>query len=52
MKIEQKFLIEFLSLMKLLAYTINILQGNEEACADYYLLPTLINIQEWDFLQD
>ena len=42
---EQKFLKEFLSLMKPLAYAIDILQGDAEACAGY-LLPTLINIQE------
>ena len=32
---EQKFLKELLSLMKLLAYAIDILQGVAEACAGY-----------------
>ena len=49
---EQKFLKEFLSLMKPLAYAIDILQGNAETCAGY-LLPTLINIrEERDFLHE
>ena len=42
---EQKVLKEFLSMLKPLAYVIDILQGDAEACASY-LLPTLINIQE------
>ena len=38
--------------MKPLAYAINILPGDAEACAGY-LLPTLINIkEEWYFLHD
>jgi len=42
---EQVFVEEFVSVMKPLAYALDILQGEHTVCAGY-LLPTLISVQE------
>ena len=49
---EQIFVEEFVSVMKPLAYALDILQGEHTVCAGY-LLPTLISIQEeWKILSN